>query len=56
MHQHHAGWTPWVGDLPHPQGRGHARRPHRATTGYALDNLQQRGELFVGPGEASTRA
>ena len=22
------------------------------TTGYALDNLQPRGELFVGPGEA----
>ncbi len=26
------------------------------TTGYALDNLQERGEMFVGPARRSTRA
>ncbi|MBU6328410.1 MAG: translational GTPase TypA [Acidobacteria bacterium] len=51
MHQHHAGWTPWVGDLPTRKGGAMIADREGATTGYALDNLQQRGELFVGPGE-----
>ena len=51
MHQHHAGWTPWVGDLPTRKGGAMISDREGVTTGYALDNLQQRGELFVGPGE-----
>ena len=51
MHQHHAGWTPWVGDLPSRKGGAMISDREGVTTGYALDNLQQRGEMFVGPGE-----
>jgi GTP-binding protein len=50
LHTHHAGWTPWVGDLPHRQGGAMMADRQGATTAYALDNLQTRGELFVGPG------
>ena len=50
MHQHHAGWVPWVGDLPSRKGGAMIADRAGATTGYALDNLQQRGEMFVGPG------
>ena len=52
MHQHHAGWTPWVGDLPSRKGGAMIADREGSSTGYALDNLQQRGELFIGPGEA----
>jgi GTP-binding protein len=52
MHQHHAGWTPWVGDLPTRKGGAMLADRSGKTTGFALDNLQQRGEMFVGPGEA----
>lgn len=52
MHQHHSGWIPWVGDLPTRKGGAMIADREGSTTGYALDNLQQRGELFVGPGEA----
>jgi GTP-binding protein len=51
LHQHHAGWVPWAGELPHRQGGAMIADRPGATTGYALDNLQLRGELFVGPGE-----
>ncbi len=51
MHQQHAGWTPWVGDLPSRKGGAMLADRDGVTTGYALDNLQQRGELFIGPGE-----
>src|SRR3954470_5896873 len=50
MHQFHAGWTPWVGELPSRKGGAMIADREGVTTGYALDNLQQRGELFVGPG------
>jgi GTP-binding protein len=50
LHQHHAGWTPWAGELPHRQGGAMIADREGVTTGYALDNLQLRGELFVGPG------
>ena len=51
LHTRHRGWIPWAGDLP--ERRGGAMVADRAgmATGYALDNLQQRGELFIGPGE-----
>ena len=51
IHQHHDGWAPWVGDLPHRQGGAMISDRAGQTTAYALDNLQRRGELFVGSGE-----
>ncbi len=50
VHQHHAGWMPWAGDLPHRTGGAMIADRKGKTTGFALDNLQQRGELFLGPG------
>lgn len=50
VHQHHAGWMPWAGDLPHRSGGAMIADRKGKTTGFALDNLQQRGELFLGPG------
>jgi GTP-binding protein len=45
------GWDVWQGDIAHRQnGALVADRPGR-TTGYAIDNLQARGTMFVGPGE-----
>jgi len=50
MHSLFEGYTPWQGEIPmRPTGALVADRPGR-TTGYALYNLQERGELFVGPG------
>ncbi len=44
------GYTEWQGEIPHrPTGALVADRPGE-TTSYALYNLQERGELFVGPG------
>ncbi len=44
------GHTEWLGDIPHrPTGALVADRPG-STTAYALFGLQERGELFVGPG------
>jgi GTP-binding protein len=44
------GYTEWQGEIPHrPTGALVADRPG-VTTSYALWNLQERGELFVGPG------
>ncbi len=51
VNQHHIGWMPWAGDIA---GRvGGAIMSDRAgeATGFALDNLQKRGELFIGPGD-----
>src|SRR5881396_81709 len=44
------GYTEWQGEIPHRiTGALIADRPGM-TTSYALWNLQERGELFVGPG------
>jgi len=44
------GYTEWQGEIPHRlTGALVADRPG-ATTAYALWGLQERGELFVGPG------
>ncbi len=44
------GYTEWMGEVPHrPTGALVADRPG-VTTSYALYNLQERGELFTGPG------
>jgi GTP-binding protein len=50
VHQHHAGWMSWAGDLPHRNGGAMIADRKGKSTGFALDNLQQRGELFIGPG------
>ena len=50
IHQHHAGWMPWAGELPHRTGGAMIADRKGKTTGFALDNLQKRGELFLGPG------
>jgi len=49
IHQHHAGWMPWAGELPHRQGGAMVADRIGTSTGFALDNLQKRGELFIGP-------
>ena len=50
VHQHHAGWIPWAGELPHRIGGAMVADRKGTSTGFALDNLQKRGELFIGPG------
>ncbi|HUG52981.1 MAG TPA: translational GTPase TypA [Vicinamibacteria bacterium] len=46
------GWITWQGDIPRrPTGVLVADRPGE-TTAYALSHLEDRGELFVGPGTA----
>ena len=50
LHTHHAGWMEWAGELPHRQGGAMLADRKGPTTAHALDNLQLRGELFVGPG------
>ena len=50
VHQHQAGWIPWVGELPHRAGGAMTADRLGSATGFALDNLQKRGELFVEPG------
>ena len=49
VHQHHAGWMPWAGELPHRTGGAVVADRIGKSTGFALDNLQKRGELFIGP-------
>lgn len=51
VHQHHEGWMPWVGDLPHRVGGAMISDRTGTSTSFALDNLQKRGDLFIGPGE-----
>jgi len=50
LHGQHRGWSPWVGDLPNRRGGAMVSDRLGKATGYALDNLQRRGELFVSPG------
>ncbi len=51
VHQHHEGWVPWVGDLPTRHGGAVIADRIGVSTGFALDNLQKRTDLFIGPGE-----
>ena len=45
------GWDPWQGDIAHrANGALISDRAGRATA-YAIENLQPRGVLFIGPGE-----
>jgi GTP-binding protein len=50
MHSLFHGYIEWQGDIPtRPTGSLIADRPGK-TTGYAIFNLQERGEMFVEPG------
>ena len=50
------GYIEWQGEIPtRPTGSLVADRPGRAT-GYAIFNLQERGEIFVAPARRSTKA
>ena len=51
VHQHHDGWQPWAGDLPPRIGGAMAADRSGTSTGFALDSLQLRGELFIDLGE-----
>ncbi len=50
IHQQNDGWIEWVGELPHRHGGAMVADRRGSSTGFALDNLQKRGELFLGPG------
>ena len=52
MHQHNAGWVAWVGDLPTRKGGAMIADREGTSTGYAIGNLQERGEMFIGSGAA----
>ena len=45
------GWDTWQGDIAHRQNGALVADRAGKTTGYAIDNLQARGTMFVGPGE-----
>jgi len=51
VNQAHAGWMPWAGELPTRQGGAVISDRSGVSTGFALDNLQKRAELFIGAGE-----
>jgi GTP-binding protein len=50
LHTRHRGWAPWFGELPRRRGGAMIADRAGTATGYALDNLQERGTLFIGPG------
>ena len=45
------GWDEWQGDIAHRQNGALVADRTGRTTGYAIDNLQARGVMFIGPGE-----
>ncbi|MEM1347648.1 MAG: translational GTPase TypA [Myxococcota bacterium] len=45
------GYAPHKGDLPFKRNGALIVLEHGETTSYALSNIQERGKLFVGPGE-----
>jgi GTP-binding protein len=49
-HVESAGWMPWSGELPHRKGGAIVADRTGRATGYALDNLQERGAFFIEPG------
>ena len=50
VHSVYAGYEPWAGDIPHRLTGALVADRLGETTAYALYDLQDRGELFVGPG------
>ncbi len=51
MHSRFCGYEPYKGDLDDERNGVLVVKDKGVTTTYALHNLQERGELFVGPGE-----
>ncbi len=51
MHHVSEGYAPWFGELRHRQTGSLVADRLGAVSSYALFNLQERGSLFVGPGE-----
>jgi GTP-binding protein len=45
------GYDEWQGDIPHRQNGALVADRTGRTTGYAIDNLQARGVMFLGPGD-----
>jgi GTP-binding protein len=45
------GWEPWAGDIPHRVTGALVADRAGKVTGYALEHVQDRGEMFVEPGE-----
>src|SRR5436190_22485551 len=45
------GYAEWQGDIPHRANGALVSDRSNRTTSYAIDHLQPRGEMFVGPGE-----
>jgi GTP-binding protein len=50
VNQQHDGWMPWAGEIEGRTGGAMISDRTGSATGFALDNLQNRGELFIGPG------
>ncbi|MGZ4119374.1 MAG: translational GTPase TypA [Actinomycetota bacterium] len=50
-HTESGGWMPWAGELPHRKGGAIVADRTGRATGYALDNLQERGTYFISPGD-----
>jgi GTP-binding protein len=46
------GWDAWQGEIAHRQNGALVADRAGRTTAYAIDHLQARGVMFVGPGEA----
>ena len=46
------GWADWQGDIPHRANGAMVADRAGKTTSYAIDHLQPRGVLFLGPGES----
>src|SRR5437588_2320426 len=44
------GYNEWKGEIPHRMSGALISDRNGTTTAYALWNIQERGELFVGPG------
>jgi GTP-binding protein len=51
VHQLRDGWMPWAGELPGRIGGAMIADRTGSATGFALDNLEKRGELFIVPGD-----
>ncbi|MDQ3147386.1 MAG: translational GTPase TypA, partial [Actinomycetota bacterium] len=52
LHTRFAGWVRDMGELPTRKGGAMIADRTGSATSYALDNLQLRGELLIGPGTA----
>jgi GTP-binding protein len=46
------GWDEWQGDIAHRQNGALVADRGGRTTAYAIDHLQARGVMFIGPGDA----